>query len=323
MTNMQDWWQTTFPKGRQLLTITDGSGYPVQIAYGEKGTGKPLFLMHGIASWSYGWRHNIDALAQHFRVICFDAKGHGFSDKPDYSEQIGHQIIETKQIILALCDEPAIVVAQSLGALIALGVAGESPELFERLVTINVPIFPKQLPNRGMRLLADLPLDLVRVVDNLRLAKLFTPVVWLALAVERREVLANPDEMTFEEIYWGTYPYLEFPNAITNLTEELQQSAKEIEKLLQNRPNIISKIQAGLVNINFPTLILWGEKDSWFPPDNGEKLHAYLSNSEFKIIPNCGHDASSGSPDALNVALLEFLLKSGHSILDSGFTILD
>ena len=93
---MQDWWSTTFPKGRQTVTITDANGYPVKIAYGEKGKGKPLFLVHGIGSWSYGWRHNIDRLSQHFRVICFDAKGHGFSDRPLYAEQVGHQIIEIK-----------------------------------------------------------------------------------------------------------------------------------------------------------------------------------------------------------------------------------
>lgn len=37
-----DWWQATFPQGRQTLTITDASGHPVKIAYGEKGIGKPL-----------------------------------------------------------------------------------------------------------------------------------------------------------------------------------------------------------------------------------------------------------------------------------------
>lgn len=308
---LKDWWQTTFPKGRQTLTITDASGYPVQIAYGEKGTGKPLFLMHGIGSWSYNWRYSIDPLSQHFRVICFDAKGHGYSDKPEYSEQSGHQIIETKRIIESLSNEPAIVVAQSLGGLVSLGVAAEYPELFARLIVINVPIFPERLPNRVMRLLSNLPLDLVRIVDNWRLAKLFAPLVWTAVAIERREVLANPDEMTFEEVYWASYPYLEFPNGITKFAEELQQSAKEIERLLKNEPNIISRIQNNLTKISCPTLILWGEQDNWFSFKNGEKLHACLPNSRLKIISNCGHDAAAGSPKAVNAAILEFLHDTG------------
>ena len=308
---LKDWWQSTFPKGRQTVTITDASGYPVQIAYGEKGRGKPLFLMHGIGSWSYNWRYSIDPLSQYFRVICFDAKGHGFSEKPEYSEQIGHQIIETKRIIESLCNEPAIVVGQSLGALISLGVAAEYPELFASLIVINVPIFPERLPNRAMRLLSDLPLDLVRIVDNLRLAKLFAPLVWTAVAIERREVLANPDEMTFEEVYWASYPYLEFTNGVTKFAEELQQSAKEIERLLKNETNIISKIQNNLAKIACPTLILWGEQDNWFSVKNGEKLHACLPSSRLKIISNCGHDAAAGSPEAVNAAILEFLRDTG------------
>jgi pimeloyl-ACP methyl ester carboxylesterase len=304
---MKDWWQDTFPKGRQTLTITDANGYPVKIAYGEKGTGKPLFLLHGIGSWSYSWRYSVELLSKHFRTICFDAKGHGFSDKPHYSEAIGHQIIETKRIIESLCNQPAIIVAESLGALISLAVAEEYPELIEQLIVINVPIFPERLPSRGMRFLSALPIEMVRIFDRLRLALLFAPLLWQVIAIERREIVANPENITFEEIYWGSYPYLKFPNTITKYTEILQLSANEIELLLQNQPNIIRKIQENLPKITCPTLILWGEQDSWFPVSNGEQLHSHLPNSRFKVLPNCGHKASDSCPEAVNAAIVEFL----------------
>ena len=69
------WWRANFPLGKQSLTIADANGYPVKIAYGEVGSGKPLFLLHGIGSWSYNWRNSIKPLSQYFRVTCFDAKG--------------------------------------------------------------------------------------------------------------------------------------------------------------------------------------------------------------------------------------------------------
>ncbi|NJL40778.1 MAG: alpha/beta hydrolase, partial [Leptolyngbyaceae cyanobacterium SM1_4_3] len=46
---MTDWWQI-FPQGRQTLTLEDAEGEQVAIAYGEAGTGQPLFLLHGIGS---------------------------------------------------------------------------------------------------------------------------------------------------------------------------------------------------------------------------------------------------------------------------------
>ncbi|MBR8837236.1 MAG: alpha/beta hydrolase [Stigonema ocellatum SAG 48.90 = DSM 106950] len=305
---MKDWWQATFPQGRQSLIITDANGYPVQIAYGEKGTGKPLFLFHGIGSWSYNWRNSIKLLSQYFRVICFDAKGYGFSEKPlSRREQSGHQLIESERIIRALCDEPAVLVAESLGALTALALAQEHPQMIARLVVVNVPIFPQRLPHWGMWLLSQMPLEIIQTIDSLRLAHLFAPLVREIMAVERRRVLFDPSMLTQEDVYWITYPFIEFPGTLTKVAEELQIATREIEHLQVNKPNLISKIQNNLYAIKCPTLILWGEQDSWFPAKDGEKLYQLLPNAKLKILPNCSHDASSDACEVINTAILEFL----------------
>ena len=308
---MQDWWKATFPQGRQTLKISDASGHSVSIAYGEKGKGKPLFLVHGIGSWCYSWRHCIEPLSQHFRVICFDALGYGFSEKLEYPEQPGHQVVELVRIIRSLCDEPAVVVAESLGALTSLAVVQTQPELFARLVVINVPIFPERLPNRAMRSLSYLPLELIQILDYLRLPYLFSPLVRAIVRVERREVLVDWSAVTPEEVYWITYPYIHLPGAVAKLTAELQLAAREIERLQENQPNLISKIQEKLATITCPTLILWSDQDRWFPAKDGEKLRACMPTSKLKILSNCSHDASAGCPEAINAAILEFLRDTG------------
>lgn len=304
---MQDWWQATFPQGRQTIEITDANGHKVAIAYGEKGQGKPIVLVHGIASWSYSWRYCIEPLSRHFRVICFDAKGYGFSQKLEYPEQPGHQVIELERIIKALCDRPAVIVAESLGALIALGVVQAHPELCDRLIIMNVPIFPTQLPSQGMRVLSLIPIQLIQIVDFLRLAYLSAPLIKAIAANERQDVLSNNLKSASDEIYWLTYPYIKFPGTIAKLTEEMQLSTREIEKLLQNQPNLISNIQAQLGNITCPILILWSDSDRWFPSSDGEKLRDRIPNSQLQILKNCGHSASSSCPEAVNTAILEFL----------------
>ncbi|OKH23329.1 alpha/beta fold hydrolase [Chroogloeocystis siderophila] len=310
---MQDWWRETFPQGRQNLTIIDTNGHPVSIAYGEKGTGKPLILIHGIGSWSYSWRHCIEPLSKHFRVICFDAKGYGFSEKLAYPEHPGHQLIELERIIRALCNEPAIVVAISLGALVSLAVVQENPELFASLVLINVPIFPERLPNRWMRSLSDLPIELLKIVDSLRLTFFFSTLVRAIVRVERREVLVDWSTVTPEEVYWITYPYIYIPGTLAKVTEELQIAAQEIKRLQQKQPNLISKIQARLGEITCPTLIVWGDQDRWFPVTDAEKLRSHMPHSQVKIIENCGHDAPANCPEELNTAILEFLQDTGFT----------
>ncbi|WP_017317355.1 alpha/beta fold hydrolase [Mastigocladopsis repens] len=311
---MKDWWQATFPKGRQSLVITDANGYPVKIAYGEKGTGKPLFLLHGVGSWSYNWRHSVQPLSAHFRVISFDAKGYGFSEKPVFRrEQSGHQIIELERVILSLCDEPVVLVAESLGALIALGLAEANPQLIARLVLVNVPIFPQRLPHWGMWLLSQIPLEIVQTIDSSRLAHLFAPLVREIMAIERRGVLYDPSILTQDDVYWITYPYTEIPGTLTKVAEELQIAAREIEHLQTNKPSLISKIQNNLGAITCPTLILWGEQDTWFPASDGEKLRQRLPHAKLQILPNCHHDASTGASEAVNAAILKFLQQHNFS----------
>lgn len=304
---MQDWWQTTFPKGRQTLTILDASDRPVVIAYGEKGTGKPLVLVHGVASWSYCWHANIEPLSKHFRVLCFDAKGSGFSAKPLQSEPSDHKVVELERVLRALCDEPAIIVAESLGALVALATVQAHPELCDRLVLLNVPIFPKQLPNWGMRLLADMPLGLVEIADQLRLAKLLDPVIRHLVYTLREEVIADPSHVTPDDVYWSTYPQIEFPGTLTKLAEEFQLAAREIRRLEQGQPNLIRSVQDNLPQVTCPTLILWAEQDRWFPVSDGERLRDRLPNAKLQIIPNCGHYAAGGQPEFVNAAILSFL----------------
>ncbi len=309
---MKDWWQATFPKGRQNLTIIDAHGYPVQIAYGEIGTGRPLILLHGMGSWSYNWRHSIQPLSKHFRVICFDAKGYGFSEKPlSRREHNGHQVIEIERIIRALCDQPAAIVAESLGGLIALALAQKNPQLIERLVVVNVPIFAERLPHWGMSLLAKTPLEVVQTIDTLRLPYLLAPLVREIMAIERRGVLFDPSILTQEDVYWITYPFIEFPGTLIKVAEELQIAVQEIENFQANKPNLLSNIQNNLSDISCPTLVLWGEQDSWFPATHGEKLHRHLPNSQFEILANCCHDASTGASKIVNAAIVKFMQDTG------------
>ncbi|QIR37608.1 alpha/beta hydrolase [Tolypothrix sp. PCC 7910] len=308
---MKDWWQATFPQGRQSLIITDTKGYPVNIAYGEKGTGKPLILLHGMGNWSYNWRYSIDPLSKYFRVICFDAKGFGFSEKPVFRrEDNGHQVLELARIVQELCDEPPVIVAESLGALVSLSLAQEYPELVGRLVVVNVPIFAEKLPHWAMWILSQTPLEVIQTIDSLRLAYFFAPLFREIMAIERRQVLFDPSVLTQEDIYWISYPFIEIPGTLVKVAEDLQIAAREIEHWQTEKPNMLSTIQKKLSNIECPTLVLWGEQDNWFPVTHGEKLYRCLPNAKLKILRNCRHDAAIGSAKEVNAAIVEFLAET-------------
>jgi pimeloyl-ACP methyl ester carboxylesterase len=303
---MQEWWQNTFPQGCQYLTINDAKGTEVKIAYGEKGTGKPLVFVHGLGNWSIGWRENIDFFAQYFRVIVFDFKGYGFSEKLGRQEESGYQIPELKRILKALCTEPAVIVAESLGGVFSLAVAEEYPHLIACLVLISPSVFPQDLPSPNLRSMAEMSMILVRVMDFVRFLKLF-PQRSLSSWREMREQLLVRREVTSEDVYGQAYPFLEFRHAYSRLVLDVKQAQQEIRKLQNNQPCSLKKIQDNLLKVTCPTLILQGDSDSWVSRSEVTKLNECLPNSHLKLISNCGHDAATDCPEEFNSMVLAFL----------------
>ncbi|QDZ39052.1 alpha/beta hydrolase [Euhalothece natronophila Z-M001] len=303
---MENWWQTTFPEGQKMLPVQSPGGTTHYLAYGEIGTGKPIIFLHGIGSWSYSWRRLIPILAENYRVIAFDLTGHGFSDKPE-QWKITQLQQELPQVIEALCDEPATVIAQSLGGLVSVSAAIDYSQYFDRLVLINAAIFPQELPSAGMRWLAGVPLHLVRGIDQSRLVKPLAPVVREVVRYARRDVVTAPEMVTYEDVYALTYPFVEKSGTIAHFTQTLQQAAREIQYLEKQQPNLISYVHDNLENILCPTLILWGDSDRWFPPRHGEKLHQSLPNSRLEFLENCGHDATACASEQIKTKVIQFL----------------
>ncbi|RMH68796.1 MAG: alpha/beta hydrolase [Gemmatimonadetes bacterium] len=300
------WWDLQFPNGLQYVTIPDTNNEPVQIAYAEKGTGKPLVLVQGWGSWSYAWRKNIDALAEQFRVICFDGKGYGYSEKRPTREKAGHQIEETFHILAALTAEPVIMVAESLGSVIALAIAQHHPERISHLILIDCAVFPQKLPNMGMQLLTYLPLMGVQRLDEWGWIRLFSPLIQWITYVAQGEIYTN-QSISYDAIKTVIDPFIRERYAVTQLVQDTQIAAREIQKYRKHQPNLLWEIHNRLSQVKQPTLILWGENDHWFPPSDGEKLCNLLPNAQLKIIPNCGHHAPGDQPEIVNTEILNFL----------------
>ena len=59
--------------------------------------------------------------------------------------------------------------------------------------------------------------------------------------------------------------------------------------------------------INVPTLVLVGEKDTLTPPSMASKIHKLIKNSKFSIIEEAGHLINIENPKAFNYKVLQFL----------------
>jgi pimeloyl-ACP methyl ester carboxylesterase len=107
------------------------------LSYRETGSGPVLVCLHGIGAASAGWLLQLETL-KGYRLIAWDAPGYGESDflaldKPrpaDYAQAL-HALLE--RLIL----KDVVLVANSLGCLMASAYAAEHPERVRRMILLG------------------------------------------------------------------------------------------------------------------------------------------------------------------------------------------
>ena len=105
--------------------------------YELAGTGPQLVLVGGLGLDISECGQLIDALAARHRVLAFDNRGAGRTDKPDAPYTIRQMADDTAGLMQALGIERAYVVGMSLGGRIALDLALEHPQRVRGLVLVS------------------------------------------------------------------------------------------------------------------------------------------------------------------------------------------
>jgi pimeloyl-ACP methyl ester carboxylesterase len=127
----------------------DAGGLRTHVALAGPEDGPPLLLVHGWPQHWWAWHKVIPALAERYRVICPDLRGHGWTDAPPG----GYDKEQLATDLLALLDAMGIDkvtwVGHDWGAHAGLLAALRAPERFERLLMLCVP--PIFSPDRSLR----------------------------------------------------------------------------------------------------------------------------------------------------------------------------
>jgi pimeloyl-ACP methyl ester carboxylesterase/predicted glycosyltransferase len=120
----------------------DDSGYVeragVRLHYEVYGSGEPTVLL--LPTWSIihsrHWKMQIPYLARHCRVLTFDGRGNGLSDRPESGYDEREFAADALAVMAATATERATLVSLSMGAQRALLLAAEQPERVDGAVFI-------------------------------------------------------------------------------------------------------------------------------------------------------------------------------------------
>jgi haloalkane dehalogenase len=111
----------------------------LRVHYIDEGKGEIVLCLHGEPSWSFLYRRMLPILAAKYRVLAMDFVGFGRSDKfterGEYSFRMHRDTLANFINKLAL--NKITMVVHDWGGLIGLGLVGEIPERFARLVIMN------------------------------------------------------------------------------------------------------------------------------------------------------------------------------------------
>ena len=118
-----------------MVTYADVNG--IKICYEIHGEGYPVILVHGFGSKKEAWVAQTIPLAEHFKVIVFDNRGAGKSDRPEGPYQMEMYADDIRGLMDYLRIDKAYIIGWSLGGMIVQIFLLKYPDLADKAVLIN------------------------------------------------------------------------------------------------------------------------------------------------------------------------------------------
>ena len=265
----------------------------VRLFYEVCGSGEPTVLL--MPTWSIvhsrHWKMQIPYLARHCRVLAFDGRGSGRSDRPPTGYAERDFAADALAVMDATATERAALVSLSLGAQRALILAAEQPERVSRAVFI-CPSVALGEPARGT--------DVYRwdeLLDTGEGWAKYNRHYWLR---DYRGFLEFFFAQMFNEPH-STKPIEDCVGWGLETTAEILIAA-EIEEQLDERSTreLCSRVRC-------PVLVIQGSHDAITGPGRGVELAREIG-CDLVMLEGSGHGPHVRDPVTVNRLLREFVL---------------
>jgi epoxide hydrolase 4 len=272
------------------------SGVHLNVAEAGPPAGSPVILLHGFPEFWYGWRHQIDALAEAgYRVIVPDQRGYHLSDRP--RGVAAYDLDELAQDIIGLADTLGLarfaVVGHDWGGTVAWWIASRAPERLSRFAVLAAPHpavwmdairnDPSQRKRSGYVQAFRLPW-LPEFLIGRRNFKALAD----ALSESRRPEACTPVDLDHYRAAWAQ------PGALTAMVNYYRAILAK------------SLTVPGTGSITVPGLVIWGNHDKFGIKDLAERSVALCAQASALYL-DTSHWVQHDAPDEVNAALLAFL----------------
>lgn len=275
-------------------TIDSNTSYStvdeVKIAYTMFGNGPPLMMLHSSGWSSIEYDMLAEPLSKHYTIYLVDMPGFGMSDKPQTSYTLEYLSDNMKGFVEQFPEEHFSIIGSSIGGSVATQLAAEFPDRIDNVILIDPFGFGKDINQTAI--IAQVPV----------------------LA----EAVFFPNKLTFN--YVLDHGLLSSESLTPEYREELyiaSQSPKaQRAKLSVLRttitmrgvhPDVIDMMRNAGMGVQQPTLLLWGENDTYAPTEQHYEAMRYIPQAQYQSLEKAGHFAHMESPYIIAQLILDFL----------------
>ena len=255
--------------------IADG-----ELHHESTGSGAPLIFVSGLNGLARYWQPQIGVFAERFRVIAYDQRGTGESDRLQRTFSVDGFAADLVGLMDALGIESAHIVGLSTGGAIGQTLAVTQPQRVNRLVMCSTWTHCDP---------------------------------WFRRLFEARRAMYQTAGSALHAMFHPLWLYPpDYVNAHDGeIDEERKRSAGSAPpvEISVGRIDALMKFdrRAGLRNIRSPTLIIASDNDYITPSYYAKTLVESIPGAQLEIVQGGGHSISKTRTDAFNRLVLSFL----------------
>ncbi len=260
----------------------------ITLFYEEKGNLKSpnsVFFLNGVMASTSSWALQVPIFEKlGFRIVLHDFRGQLKSDKPNGPYTFNQHAQDTVDLMDYLGISAAHIVGTSYGGEVAMKMAIDHPSRVQSLCLIDSVSELDSVLSAfvyGWK-------DAAQTQDGERFFKLMMPSIY------SNTFIKNNQEMLEKR---------------TQAMKTMAPSYFEGQIALYDTFLNDVTMTSDLPKIKCPALVIVGENDILKPRKFSQIMVDGIKNAEFLMVPDCGHVTIFEKPDALNSALLGFILK--------------
>lgn len=288
------------PDGVRYDTIDTPDGGTIHLA--QKGEGRPLVLFHGVTLRHDVWAPQFHQLADRYRVIAVDLRGHGLSRPGSNGFGMSRLADDVAAVLEALDLRDAVLVGHSMGGMTVMRFCGDHPDVLDERVA-------------GVALVA--------TAAHQAVPPYLASLAGAALARGRSQVAAGvalPGRGVVSRravrLVFGQDPSPRAIDIVTEMTGSITD-----EPLLGSLAGIVDHdARDALRETRTPSLVVAGTRDILTPVPAGRALARLLPGCDFVVLRGAGHQLMQERPDELGVlldALVERIEGGAESVVEA------